>query len=110
MRIIARSTLVRYADSLKSSKDYRSVKSALEAWYHEAKSADWTSPADVKRHYRSVSIVGEDRLVFNIKGNEYRLVVAVNYRHRIVYIKWIGTHAQYDRIDVSKVGYADQAD
>lgn len=110
LRIIARSTLLKYCDSLKASKDYRPVKSALAAWYHEAKSADWASPADVKRHYRNVSIIGVDRLVFNIKGNEYRLVVAANYKHRILFIKWIGTHAQYDRIDVSKVEYADQTD
>jgi mRNA interferase HigB len=105
VRVIARKTLRRFTDSLKGSKDQRAVKSALDAWFHEALRARWESPADILKTYANASIVGADRVVFNIKGNSYRLVVAVNYRHQIVFIKWIGTHADYDRIDVKRVKY-----
>ncbi len=110
MRIIARKTLNRFVESLKGSKDQRPVKSALDAWFHEVLRADWKTPADVLRAYANASIVGPDRVVFNIKGNDYRLVVAINYRHRIVFIKWLGTHADYDNIDVKTVRYGHQAD
>lgn len=65
--------------------------------------ASWKNSADVKRHYASASVVSADRIVFNIKGNDYRLVVAVDFEKGIVWIKWIGTHADYDRVDVKKV-------
>jgi mRNA interferase HigB len=67
------------------------------------KKADWKTTADVKRRYASASVVSADRIVFNIKGNDYRLVVSVDFEKRIVWIKWIGTHAEYDRIDVTEV-------
>jgi|SRR5579864_7645430 mRNA interferase HigB len=108
MRVIARSTLRRFVDTLRGSKDQRAVKAALDSWFHEAASADWRTPADVVRAYRNASLVGPDRIVFNIKGNSYRLVVAVNYAHKIVFIKWIGSHAEYDRINVRTVNYGDQ--
>jgi mRNA-degrading endonuclease HigB of HigAB toxin-antitoxin module len=69
----------------------------------EAKKARWTSTADVKRHYVTASVVSADRIVFNIKGNDYRLVVAVDFEKGILWIKWIGTHKDYDRIDVREV-------
>ena len=75
-------------DSLKGSKDQKAVRSALEAWFHEAIRADWKSPADVLKAYANASIAGPGRVVFNIKANDYRLVVAINYRHQIVFIKW----------------------
>ena len=109
MRIIARKTLNRFVDSLKGSKDQKSVKSALSAWFHEVLRADWKTPADVLRAYANASVVGPDRIVFDIKGNDYRLVVAINYRHQIVFIKWLGTHADYDNIDVKTVRYGHQA-
>ncbi len=105
MRVIARRTLVQFAESLRGNRDHKAVKAALEAWFHEAQAAKWTSPADVKRSYGNASIVGEDRVVFNIKGNDYRLVVAVNYQRQTVFIKWLGTHRQYDEIDVRTVRY-----
>ena len=83
------------------------MQAALEAWYHEVRRATWKMPADVKRSYATASLVGSDRVVFNIKGNSYRLVVAVHYRRAIVFIKWFGSHAEYDRIDVEKVDYGD---
>jgi mRNA interferase HigB len=102
--------LRRFIDTLTGSKDQRAVKSALDSWFHEVLRADWRTPADVVRSYASASIVGSDRVVFNIKGNFYRLVVAINYAPQIVFIKCIGSHADYDKIDVKTVNYGDQAD
>jgi mRNA interferase HigB len=105
VRVIARRTLRNYVESLKGSKDQKAVKAALDAWFHEMVRAEWKSSADIRIRYRNASIVGPERVVFNIKGNSYRLVVAVNYRQQIVFIKWIGTHADYDKIDVKTVQY-----
>jgi len=109
VRVIARNTLVRFVARLAGHKDYRVVKAALDAWFHEARQAEWKTPADVKEYYRNASIVGADRVVFNIKGNDYRLVTAIDYRRGIVFIKWLGSHKEYDKIDVRTVQYADQA-
>jgi mRNA interferase HigB len=109
VRIIARNTLVRFVENLTGHKDYRAVKAAIEAWFHEAKQAEWKKPADVKEYYGNASIVGADRVAFNIKGNDYRLVAAIDYRRGIVFIKWLGSHKEYDKIDVRTVKYADQA-
>ena len=105
MRIIARRTLRDFVDSLSGRKEQPAVKAALDAWFDEVRRARWASPADVRRHYATASIVGADRVVFNIKGNDYRLVVAVDYEKGIVWIKWLGTHRAYDRIDVTKVDH-----
>ena len=75
----------------------------MRAWYHDVLQADWKSPADVKRVYASASIVGENRVVFNVKGNRYRLVVAINYSYGVCYVRFVGTHAAYDRIDVATI-------
>ena len=107
MRIIAYKTLVRFVDSLAGNRDQDVVRAALSAWYHEVRKAVWRSPTDVKEAYRHASIVGANRVVFNIKGNSYRLVVAVDYQREVVFIKWIGTHRDYDRIDVRTVDYGD---
>ena len=108
MRVIARSTLTKFIATL-SGIERTAVKSSLEAWFREALRADWRTPADVKRHYASASIVGSERVVFNIKGNHYRLVTAIDYGRRTVFIIWLGTHSEYDKIDVRKVRYGDQA-
>jgi mRNA interferase HigB len=105
VRVIARKTLTQFVEALQGSKDRNAVKSALDAWFYEALDADWKNPADVLKAYANASIVGPDRVVFNIKGNDYRLVVAINYRHQIVFVKWIGTHRDYDKIDVKTVKY-----
>ena len=110
MRIIARKTLRQFVEKVKGSKDQKAVKSALEAWFHEVLHAGWKTPADVLKAYSNASVVGPDRVVFNIKGNDYRLVVAINYRRQIVFIKWLGTHADYDKIDVKTVRYGHQTD
>ena len=103
MRIIARRTLRVFVESLARHKDQPAVKAALDAWFDEVSKATWTSAGDVKRLYASASIVSAERIVFNIKGNDYRLVVAVDFEKGIVWIKWVGTHRAYDRIDVTKV-------
>lgn len=75
----------------------------LVAWFREAERAEWKSPADIKRQYATASFVGHDRVVFNVGGNKHRLVIAVRYELGIVFIRFVGTHAHYDRIDVRKV-------
>lgn len=90
MRVIARRTLKEFSQGLRGSKDYKAVKAALDAWFHEAQAARWSTPAEVKKSYASASIVGEDRIVFNIKGNDDRLVAAIDYTRQIVFIKWAG--------------------
>ena len=77
---------------------------SLRAWVDEVKRADWDNPAQVRDRFATASIVKDNRVVFNIGGNQFRLVAWINYRRRSVYIKWLGTHAEYDRIDVEKVG------
>lgn len=90
-------------DGRRGHKDYAALKGALDAWFDEVRKARWSSAADVKRSYATASIISADRIVFNIKGNDYRLVVAVDFDKGIVWIKWIGTHKGYDRIDVKEV-------
>jgi len=105
MRVIARATLKRFVEKLQGHQDQKAVKSALDAWFHEAQQAKWKNPADVCKAYASASIVSAERVVFNIKGNDYRLVAAINYRLQIVFIKWLGSHSAYDKIDVRTVKY-----
>ncbi|MBU6207803.1 MAG: type II toxin-antitoxin system HigB family toxin [Alphaproteobacteria bacterium] len=103
MRIIARRTLREFIASRAGHKDQPALKAALDAWFAEESRADWISTVDVKQLYATASIVSADRIVFNIKGNDYRLVVAVDFEKGIVWIKWVGTHKDYDRIDVKEV-------
>ena len=109
MRVIARKTLRQFVGSLEGRKEQKAVKSALDAWFHEVLCADWKNPSDVLKAYANASIVGPDRVVFNIKGNDYRLLAAIHYHHQIVFIKWIGTHEDCDKIDVKTVKYGHQA-
>jgi mRNA interferase HigB len=81
------------------------AEGGLDAWFDEVRKARWSSAADVRRSYATASIVSADRVVFNIKGNDYRLIVAVDFEKSIVWIKWIGTHRDYDKIDVKEVRY-----
>ena len=81
------------------------MKAALDAWFDEASKASWKNTAEIKRRYATVSIVSAERIVFNIKGNDCRLVVAVDFEKANVWIKWIGTHKAYDKIDVTEVRY-----
>lgn len=97
MRIIARRTLREFWES------HPDAEGPLLAWYREVEKENWDTPAKVKERYASASIVGNNRVVFNIRGNAYRLIVAINYPYRVVYIRFVGTHAEYDRIDAEEV-------
>ena len=100
MRVITRSALQKYWEA----PGREDAEDPLRAWFAEAKATAWKTPADVKAQYRSASFVPDNRVVFNIGGNKYRLVVHVNYGLGIVLIKFVGSHAEYDRIDAATVG------
>ncbi|MBN1866356.1 type II toxin-antitoxin system HigB family toxin [Candidatus Sumerlaeota bacterium] len=93
MRIVSRKTLREFWER------HPDARHPLQAWYEDTKRAEWNSPADIKRVYRNASLLPNNRVVFNIKGNDYRLVAAVQYAHCIVYVRFIGAHREYDRID-----------
>lgn len=95
MRIIALSTLKAFWET----SAYSDAKEPLLAWHRFALNADWASPADIKADLRNASILQDGRVIFNIAGNKYRLVVWINYPYRVVYIRFVGTHRQYDAID-----------
>ena len=100
MRVIALSSLKAFLDA---SPAYADAREPVMAWYRQVKAADWASPAEVKRDIRSASILKDGRVVFNIAGNKYRIVVWINYAYRVVYIRFIGTHKQYDGIDAQTI-------
>jgi mRNA interferase HigB len=100
MRIIAVSTLRRF---LARNPNYVDAHDPMMAWARQVTVADWSTPAEVKRDIRTASILRDGRVVFNIAGNKYRIVVWINYAYRTVYIRFVGTHAQYDRIDAKEV-------
>ncbi len=97
MRVISRRTLREFWEN------HADAEQPLRAWFKEAKAADWTTPAEVKEKHASVSIVANNRLVFNIKGNDDRLIVAARYDLGILFIRFVGTHAEYDRIDAETI-------
>ena len=103
MRVIARRTLRQFIEARIGHRDQPALKAALEAWFDEVRKAHWTNMADIKRRFATASIVTADRVVFNIKGNDYRLVAAVDFEKSIVWIKLIGAHKAYDRIDVTEI-------
>jgi mRNA interferase HigB len=79
------------------------AESALRAWYTETKRATWRGPQDIRNAYRTASFVGNNRVVFNIRGNSYRLIVAIKYEFQIVYIRFVGTHGEYDRVKAEEI-------
>ncbi|WP_061127615.1 type II toxin-antitoxin system HigB family toxin [Caballeronia catudaia] len=97
MRIVARKSLLTFI------KRHAQAEQALLAWYAETSKAVWKTPQDIEDRYAAASFVGHNRVVFNIKGNEFRLIVAVAYRVGVAYIKFVGTHAQYDKVDAATV-------
>ncbi len=99
MRVLAVSTLKAFWEQAA----YKDAEEPLKAWLAEAEAAKWKQPADIKAQYSNASILKERRVVFNIKGNDYRLVVAIAYQFQAVYVKFVGTHAQYDAIDANSV-------
>jgi mRNA interferase HigB len=100
VRVIALSTLRGF---LNQSASYVDAREPMMAWYRQVSQADWASPADLKEAIRSASILKDGRAVFNIAGNKYRIVVWINYPFRVVYIRFVGTHRQYDRIDAQTI-------
>ena len=100
MRVIALGTLKAF---LARDARYAEAREPIMAWYRQVRAADWATPAEVKRDIRTASILKDGRVVFNIAGNKYRIVVWINYPYRVVYIRFIGTHRQYDRIDAQTV-------
>ena len=99
MRIISRKALREFWEK----REYADAEQPLKAWFREAAKGDWATSAEIKAAYRSASIVAGNRVVFNIAGNKYRLVVKVNYPYRVMYIRFVGTHRQYDAIDVTEI-------
>src|SRR5436305_1374512 len=99
MRIISRKALRDFWEQ----SNYRDSEQPLRAWFRQTCHADWSAPADVKADFRNASFIGNNRVVFNIAGNKYRLVARVNYPYRVVYIRFVGTHKQYDAIDVRTI-------
>ncbi|NOH26197.1 type II toxin-antitoxin system HigB family toxin [Vibrio coralliilyticus] len=99
MRVLSKATLREFWEQSK----YADSEMSLRAWYDEAKTADWQTPQDIKNLYRNASFVGNNRVVFNIHGNKYRLIAALNYKYSIVYVRFVGTHAEYDKVDAATV-------
>lgn len=97
MRLIAKKTLKEFWSI------HRDVEQQLKAWYREAEVAVWKTPQYIMSDYPSAIILGDNRVVFNIKGNHYRLVVKINYAFSLVWIRFIGTNAAYDRIDANTI-------
>jgi mRNA interferase HigB len=97
VHVVARRTLKEFYEK------HKDAQGSLEAWYYELKHAEWKSPADIKKHYRSASVLRDSRIVFNTSGNKYRLVVKVNYPTQTVFIRFIGTHKEYDRINAEVI-------
>ena len=97
MRIIARSTLREFWEI------HAEAEQALRAWIDDAAQAEWQSPADIKSIYANASILADNRVVFNIKGNKYRLIVHMRYDISIIFIRFVGTHAEYDKVDAEAI-------
>ena len=100
MRVIAKQMLRKYWEGSPGRSD---AKRALEAWHREARRACWKSPQEIRQRYATASVLKGGRIVFNICGNRYRLVVRINFEHQIAYIRFVGTHAEYDAIDAETV-------
>ena len=97
MRVIAKKTLRDFWEI------HNDCEQQLKSWYQEAEKANWKYPNEIKNDYPSASVIGDNRIVFNIKGNNYRLIVKVNYDYQMVWIRFVGTHAEYDKIDATKI-------
>jgi mRNA interferase HigB len=97
MRIISRRVLREFWDK------HPDAAVPLQSWFQDVQSATWKSPAGIRAIYQSASFLANNRVVFNIKGNRYRLVVVVVYQHSVVYIRFVGTHGAYDRIDATTI-------
>jgi mRNA interferase HigB len=103
VRIIALKTLKEFWECLPEANMRKQAQQALLSWHAEAKAADWKSSADIKAKYKNASILKDSRIVFNICGNKYRLIVRINYAFPVVYIRFIGTHKEYDKINAEAI-------
>ena len=103
MRIIKEKTLTDYCKIGR----YKSSTVSLKAWIYEVRYSTWNNANELKSKYRNASVISSKRVVFNIKGNDYRLIVDIEYKLKIVFIVWFGTHSEYDRIDAKTVNYED---
>ncbi len=97
MRVIAKKILREFWEK------HEDCEQQLSAWYYEASQSEWSGPAAIKKNYPSVSFLANNRVVFNIKGNKYRLIVKINYDYGMVWIRFIGTHAEYDKVDANEI-------
>ncbi len=99
MRIIAFRTLREFFEK----PEYFDSEVSLKAWYYDAKSAEWKNSNELKEQYKNASIVGDGRVVFNLKGNDFRLVVAIDFEFQVIFVRFVGTHKQYDKIDAKTI-------
>lgn len=97
MRVIAKKTLRHFWEA------HADCEQQLKSWFQEASNAEWINPNEIKKDYPSASILADNRVVFNIKGNNYRLIVKLNYDYQMVWIRFIGTHAEYDKINANEI-------
>ncbi|MDD2369752.1 MAG: type II toxin-antitoxin system HigB family toxin [Sulfuricurvum sp.] len=97
MNVISKKTLVLFYEN------HPQAKTPLEVWHSDVRKAQWESPDQIKREYSSASFLRDNRVVFNIKGNDYRLIVHIDYKRKIVRVKFIGTHSEYDKINAEEI-------
>lgn len=103
MRIIKEKTLIEYCKLNK----YAQAEESIKAWIYEVRYSAWDNAGELKAKYGNASIISSKRVVFNIKGNDYRLIIDIEYKLKIVFIVWFGTHSEYDKIDAKTVNYED---
>jgi mRNA interferase HigB len=99
MRIISRNTLIKYW------KIHPDTEQPLKSWFDEMQNSFWDSPNQLKQQFRNASVITKKRVVFNIKGNSYRLIADIEYKIKIIFIVWIGTHKEYDKLIVKEINY-----
>lgn len=97
MNVISKKTLILFYEN------HPQAKTPLEVWHSDVRKAQWKSPDQIKREYASASFLRDNRVVFNIKGNDYRLIVHIDYKRQIVRVKFIGTHSEYDKINAEEI-------
>jgi mRNA interferase HigB len=97
MNVISKRTLILFYEK------HPEAKTALEVWYADAKKSVWNTPDDIKKIYASASFLKDNRIVFNIKGNDFRLIVHIDYPRKIVRVKFIGTHSQYEKVNAEEI-------
>lgn len=99
MRVITLNTLISYIEQ------YPNCEQSLKSWLFETKIAEWSSPQELKQQFTNASIISNKRVIFNINGNKFRLIVDIEFRLKIIFIVWFGTHKEYDLIDAKTVEY-----